>query len=37
LSAYILQPKKGETYSLKCYDKESGMTRILVIEIRGSA
>ncbi len=37
LSAYILQPKKGETYSLKCYDKESGLTRILVIEIRGSA
>ena len=34
-SAYILLPKEGEKYSLKCYDKECGTTRNLFIEING--
>lgn len=37
LSAYILQPKKGETYSLKCYDKETGLNVVLAIEMTGRA
>ena len=37
LSAYILQPKKDEAYSLKCYDKETGFSRVLAIEMTGRA